>query len=162
MITVCTIAARNYIAHVRVLASSFLEHHPESRFIFLLIDDESRKFDASSEQFQCVRLSDIGLARAEIGRLATIYDVTELSTAVKPRFLQHLLADNGGSVLYLDPDIKVYGSLEYLSRLALEHSIVLTPHVTRPMRRDGRRIDEFQILASGIYNLGFLGVGPGC
>ena len=161
MVTVCTIAARNYIAHVRVLASSFLQHHPEGRFIFLLIDDESRQFDASREPFQCVRLSDIGLDRAEIGRLATIYDVTELSTAVKPRFLQHLLTDNGGSVLYLDPDIKVYGSLESVSRLALEHSIVLTPHVTRPMRRDGRRIDEFQVLASGIYNLGFIAVGPG-
>jgi glycosyltransferase involved in cell wall biosynthesis len=161
MVTVCTIAARNYIAHVRVLASSFLQHHPTGRFIFLLIDDESRQFDASSEPFQCIRLSDIGLDRAEIGRLATIYDVTELSTAVKPPFLQHLLKDNEGSVLYLDPDIKIYGSLESVSRLALEHSIVLTPHVTRPMRRDGRRIDEFQILASGIYNLGFLGVGPG-
>src|SRR4029079_14030896 len=102
MVTACTIAARNYIAHVRVLANSFLQHHPDGRFIFLLIDDESRQFDASSEPFECVRLSDIGLDRAEISRLATIYDVTELSTAVKPPFLQHLLTDNGGSVLYLD------------------------------------------------------------
>jgi len=161
MVTVCTIAARNYIAHVRVLASSFLQHHPDGRFVFLLIDDESREFDAAGEAFECLRLSDIGLDRAEIGRLAAIYDVTELSTAVKPPFLHHLLARQGGSVLYLDPDIKVYGSLESASRLAHEHSIVLTPHVTRPMRRDGRRINEFQILASGIYNLGFVSVGPG-
>jgi glycosyltransferase involved in cell wall biosynthesis/2-polyprenyl-3-methyl-5-hydroxy-6-metoxy-1,4-benzoquinol methylase len=161
MVTVCTIAARNYIAHVRVLASSFLQHHPDGRFIFLVIDDESRQFDAGGEPFECVRLSDIGLDRAEIGRLATIYDVTEFSTAVKPLFLQHLLADSAGSVLYLDPDIKVFGSLDSVSQLSVEHSIVLTPHVTRPMRRDDRRIDEFQVLASGIYNLGFVGVGPG-
>ena len=162
MVTVCTIAARNYLAHVRVLARSFREHHPDSRLVFLVVDDEARQFDAADEPFECLRLSDIGLDRTEIGRLAAIYDVTELATAVKPPFLRYLLGeDNDRSVIYLDPDIKVFGSLEHVSRLAMEHSIVLTPHVTRPMPRDNRRIDEFQILASGIYNLGFIAIGPG-
>jgi glycosyltransferase involved in cell wall biosynthesis/2-polyprenyl-3-methyl-5-hydroxy-6-metoxy-1,4-benzoquinol methylase len=164
MITVCTIAARNYLAHVRVLAASVRQHHPDARFVFLVIDDEARQFDAAGEPYECVRLSDLGLDRAEIRRLAAIYDVTELATAVKPPFLRYLLGQNRGgrTIIYLDPDIKVYRSLEHIAQLASEHSIVLTPHVTHPMPRDNRRIDEFQILASGIYNLGFLAVGPGC
>ena len=32
----CTIIARNYLAHARVLASTYLEHHPEGSFSVLL------------------------------------------------------------------------------------------------------------------------------
>jgi hypothetical protein len=84
MVNACTIIARNYLAHARVLASSFFAHHPDGRFTLLVIDDEDREFDASRESFRCLRLSDIGLDRSEIGRLAAIYDCTELATAVKP------------------------------------------------------------------------------
>ena len=64
-----------------------------------------------------------------------------------------------GSVLYIDPDIQVFHSLEDLAAGAEEHGIVLTPHVTAPMPRDGKMTSETSILASGIYNLGFIGVG---
>ena len=40
-----------------------------------------------------------------------IYDVTELSTAVKPALLRALLKRTGGPVTYLDPDIEVFASL---------------------------------------------------
>ena len=161
MVSACTIVARNYLAHARVLADSFFAHHPDGNFTVLLIDDEERAFDASRESFQCLRLNDIGLNRAEIGQLAAIYDVTELATAVKPPFLRHLLADNRSDIVYLDPDIKVFDSLEDVSRLARQHSIVLTPHTMDSLPRDGRKIDLFQILAAGVYNLGFIAVGPG-
>ena len=35
----CTIIAKNYAAFARVLAASFLEHHPDGRFWMLVIDD---------------------------------------------------------------------------------------------------------------------------
>src|SRR5262249_2673316 len=111
--------------------------------------------------FHCCRLSDIGLDRAEIGRLAAIYDVTELATAVKPPFLRHLLSAGASDVVYLDPDIKLYGSLEHVSDLARRHGIVLTPHMISSTPEDGRRVDDFYILAAGIYNLGFIAVGAG-
>src|SRR5208282_3516429 len=63
------------------------------------------------------------------------------------------------SVLYLDPDIQVFHPLDDVARLAEERGIVLTPHVLRPMPRDGRMTTETSILASGIYNLGFVAVG---
>ena len=161
MIQACTIAARNYVAHVRVLASSFLARHPDGRIAVLLVDDDFRTLDPAAEAFECLWLSDIGLDRAEIHRLAAIYEVTELATAVKPLLLQHLLRRDGGPILYLDPDIRIYDSIGELSHLAMEHGIVLTPHVTQPMPRDGWSIDEFQVLGAGVYNLGFIGVGAG-
>ena len=73
MVAACTIIARNYLAHARVLADSFFAHHPDGEFTVLLIDDEAREFDGSREAFRCWRLSDIGLDRAEIGRMAAIF-----------------------------------------------------------------------------------------
>jgi glycosyltransferase involved in cell wall biosynthesis len=161
MVHACTIIARNYVAHARVLADSFFAHHDNGRFTVVLIDDESHEFDDSREVFRCLRLSDVGLDPDEINQLAAIYEVTELATAVKPRVLRHLSAAGGGPIIYLDPDIRIYGSLEDASQLAEKHSIVLTPHMTASAPRDGRRISDFHILSAGIYNLGFIGVGPG-
>ncbi len=161
MVNACTIVARNYLPHARVLAASFLQHHPEGEFFVLVIDDEQRELDASRETFACLRLTDIGLSTDEIGRLAGIYDVTELATAVKPRLLAWLLAGGRDHIIYLDPDIKIYDTLAGIARLAVEHDIVLTPHTMIPVPRDGRRIDGLHILGAGVYNLGFVAVGAG-
>ena len=155
----CTIIARNYLAHARVLAESFFQHHAGGRFAVLIVDDETRCFNGNGELFNTLHLNDIGIDQAEIGRLAAIYDVTELATAVKPLFLRYLLRTWNTSVLYLDPDIKIYGSLAEVTELADQHQIVLTPHMTSPLPRDGRRIDDYHILSSGVYNLGFIGLG---
>jgi hypothetical protein len=34
----CTIVARNYLAHARVLAKSYLKHHPGAKFYLLVVD----------------------------------------------------------------------------------------------------------------------------
>jgi 2-polyprenyl-3-methyl-5-hydroxy-6-metoxy-1,4-benzoquinol methylase len=161
MVSACTIVARNYLSHARILATSFFAHHPDGAFTTLIIDDEDRAVDCAGEPFQHVRLCDIGLPSEEIGRLVALYDVTELATAVKPPLLRHLLASGAHEMIYLDPDIKVHGSLEPIAALARQHGIVLTPHMLGPMPRDGRRVDEFHILAAGVYNLGFIAVGQG-
>ncbi len=161
LVNACTIIARNYLAHARVLASSFFAHHPDGAFTILLIDDEQKAYDAAGEAYRCLRLAEIGFSAAEIGRLAAYYDVTELATAVKPMLLRHLLAAGAPEIIYLDPDIRLYGSLTEAARLSREHGILLTPHILAPIPRDGRRVDEFHILAAGVYNLGFIGVGAG-
>ena len=51
MASACTIVARNYLPHARILAQSFAAHHQGGDFTVLLIDDESRTFDDRSEAF---------------------------------------------------------------------------------------------------------------
>ena len=89
----------------------------------------------------------------------SIYDVTELCTAVKPWLLQTLLRMGTTSVLYFDPDIEIFAPLDDVGELAREHTIVRTPHTTEPIPRDNLRLNETDILAAGIYNLGFIAVG---
>ncbi|MEI8341747.1 MAG: glycosyltransferase [Verrucomicrobiota bacterium] len=159
----CTIAARNYLAQVNLLAASFKKHHPDGEFTVLVIDGTAENTgDKISGLYQLIGLHEIGLSPAEIGRMAMIYDVTEFSTAVKPWLMRYMLGTGAPAVIYLDPDIEIFSPLDDLFELARRHTIVLTPHSTTPILRDGLRLNESDILGSGVYNLGFLGLGQGC
>ena len=155
---ICTIIARNYVAHARVLAESFNQVHPEGTCSVLVIDDPSGYIDAAEESFELVTIDQIGLPDAD--QMAASYDVMELSTAVKPWLLRTLLERPGvESVMYLDPDIKIFGPLTEIEERALEHNVVLTPHFTDPLPRDNRKPSEEDILIAGTYNLGFIALG---
>ena len=47
------------------------------------------------------------------------------------------MRETGAPVTYLDPDIKIYGSLERLDELAADHGVVLIPHNNQPIPPDG-------------------------
>jgi glycosyltransferase involved in cell wall biosynthesis len=154
----CTIIARNYLPAARVLANSFREHHPDGNFSVLVVDDPDHTI--TDEPFQVLHLEDLGIEHDEALRMAAIYDVMELCTALKPWLLANRW-ENGASVaIYLDPDIRIYAPLTDLPPLAQDKGIVLIPHVTYPMLRDGLRTNEREILSAGIYNLGFIAVSP--
>jgi glycosyltransferase involved in cell wall biosynthesis len=159
-VNICTIIARNYLAQARVLARSFKEVHPNGNCTVLVIDDPAGYIDPAAEQFELLTIHDIGLPDAE--RMAAYYDVMEFSTAVKPWLLRTLLARHGiDAVAYLDPDIQVFAPLTKIEEEAVQHGIVLTPHFTAPLPRDGRQPGEEDILIAGSYNLGFIGLGAG-
>src|SRR5205085_8462934 len=103
-VNACTIIARNYLPYARVLAESFLEHHPRGRFTTLVLDLGPGESLESGEAFKSIGPYDIGIEPREVDRMAMIYDVKELATAVKPALLQTLLA-TGDHAVYFDPDI---------------------------------------------------------
>ncbi|MHB1598205.1 MAG: glycosyltransferase [Acidimicrobiales bacterium] len=154
----CTIIARNYLPAARVLAVSFARHHPGSTLAVLLVDDPERTIDGATEPFGVLHLDEIGIEPDELAKMVAIYDILEISTAVKPWLVETLLARGAPAVLYLDPDVVVYAPLDELDSRARAEGIVLTPHLTRPLPRDGRSVTESDILGSGIYNLGFVAV----
>jgi glycosyltransferase involved in cell wall biosynthesis len=155
----CTIVARNYLAHARVLAASLTEHYPDRRLVVLVIDDDDTEVDARAEPFDVLRPGDLDLDRREFRHMAMIYDVLELATALKPWLMARVL-ERGSPTCYLDADIQVFGTLEDVERLVERHGIVLTPHLTCPMPRDDLQPGEREILLAGAYNLGFLALSP--
>jgi glycosyltransferase involved in cell wall biosynthesis/SAM-dependent methyltransferase len=157
----CTIVARNYLPLARVLARSFLEHNPGSRFATLVIDDREHAL-GEDEPFEVVHLDELVPDPAELHLLATYYDVMELATAVKPLLLMHLLKHSDQPVAYLDPDIQVYAPLDPVEKGVQQEPIALTPHTLAPYPRDGLRPTEAEILGAGVYNLGFIAVSHGC
>jgi glycosyltransferase involved in cell wall biosynthesis len=157
---VCTIIAKNYVAHARVLARSFREQHPDGTCTVLVVDDYEGFLDPAEEPFEILGIEEIGLPDPE--GMAASYDVTEFSTAVKPWLLRELLGRDGvDAVTYLDPDILVTDSLTPIEERAVAEGIVLTPHFTAPLPRDGGKPCEEDILIAGSYNLGFISLGAG-
>jgi len=155
-----TVVSKGYLPAARVLAESFLRHHPDAVLRVLVLDgtDEDiaaqRPWPSGAESVTPARL---GLSTEDFYRMAAAYSVTELATAVKPSLLS-LLLDDADVAVYLDPDIEVFAPFPDVADLALANDIVLTPHVTEPMPRDGMRPTEADIMASGVFNLGFVAV----
>ncbi|WP_020663473.1 FkbM family methyltransferase [Amycolatopsis benzoatilytica] len=159
-IATCTIVARNYLPAARVLARSYLAQHPGGRFVIAVIDaprDEKHRDESGAE---IVGPAAFGIDEDEYLRMATAYSVTELATAAKPYLLRELLADSP-TAMYLDPDIELFAPIPEVAVLAAEHGIVLTPHMLNPLPKDGLEPSDAAIMGSGMFNLGFIGVGQG-
>jgi glycosyltransferase involved in cell wall biosynthesis len=157
---VCTIVARNYLAAARVLARSFRANNPDGTCWTLVIDDIDGEVDGAGEPFEVVRPEELAIEPWD--RMTAGYSVLELSTAVKPWLVRHLLNQPSvARVTYLDPDIQVFDSLAEVDDLLREHPLVVNPHLTAPMPRDGRKPAETDILSSGSFNLGFAGFAAG-
>ena len=153
----CTIVAHNYVPLARILADSFLDHHPEATFYIVVVD---RPIDARllrGERFQVLPITEIDFSPDTFEPMATMYDVTEFATSVKPFALRQLLRDHE-CVMYIDPDIKLYQRLDPLIESTFEAGWSLTPHCLKPIPQDGTSPTEREIMQSGVYNLGYVGV----
>jgi glycosyltransferase involved in cell wall biosynthesis len=125
----------------------------------LVIDDVYGEVGAGGEPFEVVHVHDLDEESSELNHMAAIYEVTEFATSLKPWLLEHLLDKGASSVLYLDPDVQVFDRLDDLAQAAEQSGIAITPHARAPFPRDNKMTDEKAILAVGVYNLGFIGVG---
>jgi len=138
-LTVCTIVSANYLAFARVL----VDH----------------RFDPGDESFEVLPVEQLPTLVDPLPFLFK-YTVLEANTAVKPYLLEHLLREGAQRVVYLDPDIQLFGPLTMVEEALERCRIVLTPHLTAPID-DDRFPDELAIMQSGTYNLGFLGLAAG-
>lgn len=149
--SVFTIVSRNYFAYARTLGDSLRQSNPLTDFNVLIVDRKDPAFEAQHPDWSITWVEDLGIPDFE--QVAFKYDILELNTNVKPTFAKHLL-ERYEKVIYLDPDIFVYNSLQPIIDLLDIHSVVLTPHITEPIN-DGKLPGEPEFLTSGIYNLGF-------
>ncbi|UCH34628.1 MAG: glycosyltransferase [Armatimonadota bacterium] len=153
---ICTIASKNYLAHVRTLAESFRRFHPEVQVYLLLVDRLDGYFDPQNEPFTTVLLQDLSIRNSPGFRFQ--YTILELNTAAKPFFLEHLFEHCGhDKLLYFDPDIKFYAPVTPLFEALDSCSVTLIPHLTAPLL-DQAKPNERDILRAGAYNLGFIGL----
>jgi glycosyltransferase involved in cell wall biosynthesis len=159
---VCTIIASNYLSRALVMHDSLKAQHPEMDFWLLVIDDMPLAPQSSEavkrRGIHTLRTEEIGLPPVEIANFRMAYDLTEISTAFKPWTLETVIKQTGLHVIYIDPDIEFFGPMTSLVEAVHTHDLVLTPHVLQPMKRDDAQPSEADIMGSGIYNLGFVGL----
>jgi glycosyltransferase involved in cell wall biosynthesis len=154
-----TICAANYLPFANVLGSSFLKHNPNSKFYLLLVDgDVQTSVQDIDSQIRVIKPSDLDLDYTSFQRMSVYYDVTELSTALKPHGLKYLLDRGSKIAIYLDPDIEVFSELSEIHSHLQDANIALTPHTLNPIPKDGLRPTDHDIMASGTFNLGFIAI----
>ncbi len=152
----CTIVANNYLAYARAFTRSFLRRHPEGKVCVLVVDRPQPGHHYEDEPFAVLFADQLGIPA--FSHVAFRYSIVELNTAVKPYFLLHLHRTLGcDRICYFDPDILVLDDLSELYERLGRADAVLTPHLTAPIE-DRAIPNEREILLSGIYNLGFLGL----
>lgn len=152
-----TICAVNYLPFATTLGNSFLDNNPNGSFSILVIDGEKVPFN-KHPKFNYLSPSELALDKNVFENMTLYYNVTELSTALKPSALKTLFKNGSEKVIYLDPDIQVFDLLSEVDQALDRSPIVLTPHNLEPIPRDGLRPTEADILESGTFNLGFIGV----
>lgn len=153
---ICTIICANYLPHALTLYQSVAKIDPEVNFFILLLDGDQKHRPQARDRLTFLVPEDLELQNFRF--LAFIYSILELSTNIKPTLLRYLFDNFGaGKVIYFDPDIRVYNSISGLFALLDKHHIVLTPHATVPIDND-LRPSELDLLRSGAYNLGFIGL----
>jgi len=153
---ICTIIAKNYMAHARSLMESARQFHPDLEHYVILVDRPEGFFDPQGEPFTILQSTDLDIPNSRWFHFK--YTILELCTAVKPYGLLHLLERlRFDFVIYLDPDILLLGDLNELTSRLQSASMIVTPHVTEPIY-DGQRPCELDFLRAGVYNLGFLAI----
>ena len=155
-LAVATIVARSYLSYARVLAASFRQHHPDVPFFVLLADEVDGYFDPETEPFLLLHLDQMNIP--DLPRVCFQYSQQELSYAATPYLLSYLLDQGFRGAAFLKQESLVAGNMSGVFELIGAHSIVMAPHLLEPLTGAGRFERELNILQSGIYNVGFLGV----
>jgi len=171
---VITISALNNFGFVVNLYDSVMDNSPEIEcFIWYLGDiseptsAEGRKgmADISKEidmkpKFKLVTMKEMeekNFDHFEIEKFAFMFDLVELQTTIKPFAFQYTFQHFGAkSAIFLDNDIWVTSPLVEIEKQLKRHSAVVTPHVSAPIPEDGKKLNNKNILQTGVFNFGFV------
>jgi len=149
-----TIVSRNYLHYARTLMAGVEQFAPGADRLVGLCDERG-DFDFSEENFDLLELRELEIP--QIDKFIFRYTILELNTAIKPYIISALFQRGYKKVIYFDPDIRIYRSLDGMLSLLDEHQMLLTPHLTGPLD-DDLFPSELNILVSGTYNLGYIGL----
>ena len=149
--TVCNLA---YLYKALALAESVYNYQRVKLNIYLF--DKKRALPDFVELANVIWIED--LAISDFKQLAFKYDITELSTSLKPRLALDLLSQFE-KVIFLDPDTFLFNSIDRLLDTLEREEIILTPHYTTP-QESGTDLcqSDLAMMRFGSFNMGFFAV----
>lgn len=154
---VFTICSNNYLAQAKTLGDSLISHNPNIKFVIGLCDIVDDDIDyAAKVGFEIIPVIELGLPNFD--ELINKYNIVELNTSIKPSFFKYLINRHKAlsKIIYFDPDIEIFSSLDNLFALLDSHDMVITPHILGPPPMDCLEPGENLFMMYGIFNLGFL------
>jgi hypothetical protein len=154
-LAIVTVVTRNYLHYAHALAKSVRQHEPRAAFWICIADEPGAGYRPPEGCAGVLPASDLGIARWR--RFAFQYTPFELSCALKPFAMRHILNNGCSRVAYMDADMQLLAPLDELHRWLDESAIILTPHAHRPVS-SAAAAHERTYLSSGTFNAGSLAV----
>src|SRR3989338_1796908 len=153
-----TSCAGNYLAMARVLANSIRTYHPDSKIVLLLCDRLPDFVKPEQEPFDAIiQTEDLPIPNKKAWIFK--HNIPELCTGVKGiAFREIFRRFNFDNLVYLDPDTVLFSPLKAVEEALAHADIILTPHVTVPIKHGTPGLIELDWMSQGVYNLGFLAV----
>ena len=152
-----TIVAKNYIGLARILGRSLSKVNPDINFKIFVADEFPQNVKSLPDNVIISR-KVLDYSSEEWTDMSFKYDLTEFCTSIKPGVFKYLFAQGYDKVLYFDPDIYIFSSINTILQRLEDYDMVLTPQIA------GIHIDytgehpEWAMNVNGIFNLGFCGM----
>lgn len=152
-----TIVAKNYIGLARILGRSLSKVNPDINFKIFVADEFPQNVKSLPDNVIISR-KVLDYSSEEWTDMSFKYDLTEFCTSIKPGVFKYLFAQRYDKVLYFDPDIYIFSSINTILQRLEDYDMVLTPQIV------GIHIDytgehpEWAMNVNGIFNLGFCGM----
>lgn len=152
-----TIVAKNYIGLARILGHSLSKVNPDINFKIFVADEFPQNVKSLPDNVVISR-KVLDYSSEEWTDMSFKYDLTEFCTSIKPGVFKYLFAQGYDKVLYFDPDIYIFSSINTILQRLEDYDMVLTPQIV------GIHIDytgehpEWAMNVNGIFNLGFCGM----
>ena len=155
---VCTVITKSYLAHARALANSLFEHNAGVTLYVLLADSVDGYFDPSNEPFELICLDSLA-DQDTVQAMSFYYTAFELCCALRGLLHEYMYeVVKAEKWLFLDSDIMVFSSLDCIFQQLDKSSILLSPHCKKPVDLEYADPYEINLLNSGLYNAGFIGL----
>lgn len=151
-----TVVVRDHLPAARVLARTYLRHHPDHDFV-VLVADGTRPRDVRPE-YRVVSYDWLTTDPDDYLRIATCCPADGLVDAVTPLVVRQLL-DRYEAVVVLAPTIRVLAPFPEVAAAAAASGLVLTPRVLSPLPVDGRNPGDDRWTRTEGFDPGFLAVG---
>jgi len=153
-----TICTNNYLPKALVLRESFYKYHKNDKFCIILVDKEIKLPATIAAFFTPGEIIAVDKVVPTIDALSDRYNIVELCTAVKPVIFKWILQQQPDveAIIYLDPDLHFYRSLDFIDEMPDCYKAFVTPHILAPIADHDQQPKEQLFLKYGIYNLGFL------
>ncbi|MFV8327796.1 hypothetical protein [Flavobacterium sp. ZS1P14] len=153
-----TICAKNYIGLALALEKSIRERNDDVDFFIFVADEFSAEEEIENLPDNIiVAKNTIGISQEQWQQMSFKYDLTEFCTSIKPSCFKYLFERfKPDACVYFDPDILVFNSLDTIYDELEYKSIIVTPHITTIQDVYTGKLNERNLLYSGMFNLGFL------
>ncbi|RIV22381.1 hypothetical protein DYU11_15290 [Fibrisoma montanum] len=158
---VFSIVAKNYLPMANALGNSVKNQHPDVPFFVIVADREDGILQFSEQRYPTIPATELGIGDTDhvlLEQMAFKYNVTEFCTALKPYAFDYFLRQGYEKVIYFDPDIYVFASLDEIFNQLNTSSMVVTPHICTLQTQYTGLVPEGMLMHVGIFNFGFCAV----